>query len=132
MQLGHCNPKCTLLVDTGAELSLVKINIINQLSSFINTDEILSFTGINTLPVKTMGSFSTEIVLPNNLKIKHKFQVMHSSFPIPTDGILGRDFLRKYRCSINYDKWLLSGFFNSDKVYIPIEDNIEGIFILPP
>lgn len=124
--------ECTLLVDSGAELSILKINNIDLGNSLINSYGKCTITGINNLPVETLGSTSTKISLPSNVAVDHTFQLVDSSFPIPTDGILGRDFLTKFRCVINYDTWLLSGVFNSTEIHIPIEDNLNGEFVLPP
>lgn len=91
-----------------------------------------SITGINNSPIETLGSTVTKIFLSNNVEVEHTFQLVDSTIPIPTDGILGRDFLTKYRCVINYDTWLLSGVFKSEEIRIPIEDNLNGEFVLPP
>lgn len=91
-----------------------------------------SITGINNSPIETLGSTVTKIFLSNNVEVEHTFQLVDSTIPIPTDGILGRDFLTKYRCVINYDTWLLSGVFKSEEIHIPIEDNLNGEFVLPP
>lgn len=53
----------------------------------------------------------TKKILSNNVEVDHTFQLVDSTFPIPTDGILGRDFLTKFCRIINYDTWLSSGFF---------------------
>lgn len=58
--------------------------------------------------------------------------MIEQNLPIPTDGILGRDFLCKYFCTIDYDTWMLSGRSNSDTFEIPIHDDIDGNIFLPP
>lgn len=131
IRLGFSSSECTLLVDSGAELSIFKNNKINQ-PLFINTNSKCSITGINNYSVQTLGSSETKIYLPDNSEIYHTFQLVDCSCPIPTDGILGRDFLIKFRCSINYDTWLLSGNFGSEEIQIPIEDNLNGEFVIPP
>lgn len=75
---------------------------------------------------------ATDIILPNNLEISHKFQIINQNFPIPTDGILGRDFLSKYHCKIDYDAWILTCSTISGTVDIPIEDNLASSFTIPP
>lgn len=131
VKLGFSSSESTLLVDSGAELSIFKVDKINQHHS-INSQEKCTITGINSLPVETLGSTETTIYLPNNLKINHTFQLVDSSFPIPTDGILGRDFFTKFHCSINYDTWFLTIVYNGETIEVPIEDNLDGDFILPP
>lgn len=58
---------------------------------------------------------------------------MPQEIPIPTDGILGRDFLVNYRCIIDYDTWTLSGYSKqSENFELTIEDTLNGDLILPP
>lgn len=119
------------MVDSGAELSIFKLNKINQ-TSLINHEAKCTITGINTLPLETIGAASTKIHFSNDVSIDHTFHLVDSTFPIPTDGILGRDFLSKFRCIVNYDTWILSGSINTEQFQIPIEDNLNGEFVLPP
>lgn len=39
-----------------------------------------------------------------HLSISHKFYVVSDDFPMPTHGILGKDFLRRHKCLIDYDE----------------------------
>lgn len=63
--------------------------------------------------------------------IEQKFHIVETDFPIPTDGIIGRDFLTKYRCKIDYEPWLLTVMLNEDELTIPIEDNYKRMLFLP-
>lgn len=97
----------------------------------ITTDKC-SITGIDNNPVQTIGSINANFQLPDNSAINHTFQVVEDNFPIPTDGILGRDFLSQYQCIINYDTWTLSCLNKGQLVEIIIEDNLKGDIVLPP
>lgn len=101
-------------------------------TKFVKTDEKCLLTGINNNAIQTLGTSITDIQLSNDSVINHKFQIVDESFPIPTDGILGRDFLTKYHCIVNYDTWTLTCFIKNEAVEILIEDNLEGEIILPP
>lgn len=68
----------------------------------------------------------------DSLSLVHSFQLVSGNFPIPTDGILERDFLIKFRCNIDYENWLLNFNFQNHVISIPIEDNINDCIILPP
>lgn len=131
LKLNFSETESTLLVDSGAEVSIFKVNSLKQ-SCLINSSEKCQKTGINNLSTETIGTASTDISFPNGISLQHKFQLVDQNFPIPTDGILGRDFFTKYHCSINYDTWFLTVITNGETQEIPIEDNLNGDFILPP
>lgn len=59
------------------------------------------------------------------------FYLIEDDFPIPTDGILGRDFLTTYRCEINYDTWILAAHVNNIRLEIPIRNNLNGSVWVP-
>lgn len=42
------------------------------------------------------------IMIFQHLNIEHKVHLVPDSFPIPTDGIIGKDFLRRFHCNISY------------------------------
>lgn len=50
-----------------------------------------------------------------NLTIPTEFQVIHSAFPIPHDGILGKPFITGNQTIINYQ---------TNKITLPTEDTI--------
>lgn len=96
------NSECTFLVDSGAEISVLKPTKVNQ---SINTDtsQICSITGIHQQALDTLGTINVPLHLPYDCTVIHKFHLIPEDLPIPTDGILGRDFLTKFRCVIDYD-----------------------------
>lgn len=131
MKLGLSDSVNLLLVDTGADVSILKPGKIfaNQI---VDTNNKCTITGINKISVDTLGSITTSIRLNEETELMHKFQIVHQEFPITADGILGRDFLVKYNCKIDYDTWILYVNFNAETFEIPIEDNVNGEFVLPP
>lgn len=131
LRLDFLDSECTLLVDSGAEISIFKTNRINP-ATFVDTNDQCSVSGINDYAVPTLGTALTYISLQNQNKIGHKFHLVDHPLPIPTDGILGRDFLCKYHCTIDYDTWILTGRNKSENFEFPIHDSIEGNIFLPP
>ena len=67
----------------------------------------------------------------NDYQIANTFHLVDNTFAIPTDGILGRDFLTKHKCEIYYDAWELKIYFNANYFHIPIKDNLRGSIIIP-
>lgn len=104
---------------------------MNQPGEITITDQC-TITGINKHKTTTLGSITIELDVDNNTTLHHKFQIVDQTFPIPTDGILGRDFLAKYHCRIDYDTWMLTCVQNNEEIEIPIQDNLEGALIIPP
>lgn len=75
----------------------MKPNKLNQ-NEIIAVDDKCIITGINEHSTETLGSMTIDLHVTNDLIVFHKFQIVNQEFPIPTDGILGRDFLSKYHC----------------------------------
>lgn len=125
------NAECTLLVDSGAEISVFKpTKLIN--STIIDKSQTCSITGIQQQPVQTSGTIVIPLQLSDNCIINHRFHVVPEDLPIPTDGILGRDFLAKFKCIIDYDTWTLTSIINSQLIQIPIQDRFHEDLIIPP
>lgn len=95
----HCtfqieNKPVTLLIDTGAGISIIKPDKTGLAS--LNSNELVSIVGIsgNKSSIPSLGT--TEISLDN--LSKYKFHV--ANINIKADGILGNDFLHHFNCNI--------------------------------
>jgi len=94
--------KCKLLLDTGSELSLIKISsLIDQ--TIIYEDIIYQLKGINNQHVATLERTQLDVQIGNKT-ISAEFQIVHSAFLIPNDGILGRLIMIKNEIIMNYQK----------------------------
>ena len=122
--------KCSFLIDTGADISLLKANIVKG-STIVNTDTKCNITGISTDNIPTLGSTDARIILTEEKQIIQTFQLVEKDVHIPTDGILGRDFLVKYHCKIDYDTWLLSGHDDNETFEFAIESDVDGDIFIP-
>lgn len=124
------NSKCTLIIDSGADISLFKIGKISPYQK-INPAKKFNLTGVTDGSIETLAETTTNIRFHNGLTVEHTFQIVPNDFPIPTDGILGRDFLIKYRCNINYETWILNINVHNQLIDIPIEDNLNNAIVIP-
>lgn len=124
------NSKCTLIIDSGADISLFKIGKILP-HQHINPIRKFNLTGVTEGSIETLAETTTNLRFFNNLTINHSFQIVPDEFPIPTDGILGRDFLIKYKCNINYETWILNINVQNQFIDIPIEDNLNNAIVIP-
>lgn len=124
------NCKCTFIVDTGAEISILKQEKLNPMHLF-NPSKVFRVTGITEGVTNTIGEANTDITFLNGLTVNHSFQLVGCEFSILTDGILGRDFFIKYKCTLDYESWLLNFNFNNCIVTVPIEDKFNESILIP-
>lgn len=123
----HTHSPLTFLIDTGAEISLCKEDNMEYYEK--NEDDYCNLTGISTDVIKSVGSTWVKMEFGNEV-IEHKIQVVKNDFPIKTDGILGRDFLLRYRCSIDYDRLVVSFTLKGNEVVLPIYDKAYKINVI--
>lgn len=90
------------LLDTGADISIIKKEFIKG-ETVCDPETKVQIKGITTENVETLAICNAFIELPDNFKIQHKFHIVNDEFPILCTGILGKDFLEKFKCSIDYE-----------------------------
>jgi len=110
--LGNAN----LLVDTGADLNLIKINTLKD-DIIVSTSKVQRMMGIANQLISTLGA-TTLTVANNGQNIETEFHVVPSDFLISGDGILGDLFLRDNKISINVAGDHITSMIN-DKTTIP-------------
>jgi len=91
-----------LLLDTGSELNLIKLNKLQD-DILVTSTNIYTMQGISDKLVDTLGSTMLTVSLDNE-KYETEFQVVDSTFPIVGDGILGNPFLRANKIIIDVGK----------------------------
>lgn len=94
------------LLDTGADISVVKRQFINE-NSICNPNIKCTIKGITEENVYTLAVCDALISLSDEVQISHPFHIVPESFPINCVGILGKDFLEQFSCSIDYGTKLL-------------------------
>lgn len=122
----------TFLVDTGATISIFKENKLKN-NKFINYNSKCGISGIEANLRYTLGSTHTHLLL-NNHAVEHTFHIVENNFPIPADGIIGLDFISKYKGVVNYNEWKLTIYpeNNAYGISIPIHDSHpENVLFLP-
>lgn len=113
-------------MDTEAHISLVKIGTIYD-ENEINTSHIINIRGITQEVTPTLGTIILELI-QGNFIIEHEFHVLENDTPIPTDGIIGKDFLKMHECIINYQNMTI--YMPKISLEIPIQS--EDKLIIPP
>lgn len=121
----------TFLVDTQSDISLIKQSDISNPSTIDTTKKIYIKACIPGI-VQTIGVIDAFIII-DDTKIPYRFHVVPSNFLIPTNGIIGKDFLRQYKCNVNYLDEMLYLQFHSKTYKIPfVEDISRGVLTIPP
>lgn len=107
LKLDIQNGRClNLLVDTGSAICILKKQSIHG-ETMCYPESKCKITGINDNPIITLAQCSGNIYIDHETKIKQKFQIVSDNFPLPCDGILGKDFLQTNSCIIDYSKNIL-------------------------
>ena len=101
------NNEFNFLIDTGASVSLLKINNLNpNHKTEIKTDIKISIKGITDGTISSFGLVSVYMT-KNGHRFHHFFHLVDSD-TVPYDGILVADFLTKHNAIINYKTNLIS------------------------
>lgn len=99
----------------------------------INRNEIVAMKVITQERQYSIGSVEI-ILIFEHLSIEHKIHVVRDDFPMPSHGIIGKDFLKAYSCGFDYfDMTFTVRPENSVPAKIPIQCEIlNGLSVLPP
>lgn len=125
------NSNITLLIDTGADISVFKRTKI-RFDQMITTSNRCKIRGVTKGIQDTIGTTETNISI-DEYTLNHTFHIVSNEFPIPSDGILGRDFISKYKCLLDYSNWTMTFRVGHERICVPIYNNPqEDIIIIPP
>ena len=92
MVVNYKNTKLSFLIDTGADISICKLNLINKDEKI--KDETITLTGITKEKVGSNGIANLKFDIYGK-QLNNNFHLVNSHFPIQSSGILGKDFLQK-------------------------------------
>jgi hypothetical protein len=120
--------KINLLLDTGAELNLIKLNTLQD-DVQVSNKKIYNMQGINDKLVSTLGSTILTVSIDNNETYETEFQVVDSTFPIVGDGILGNPFLKANKIIIDMEKEELSTRNENSTVIPPRSELIIPVHV---
>lgn len=100
--IGVVGESTRFLIDTGAEVSLLKIDKARR-DIVVKEDEAVGITGINVGSFRTFGTSQADVIIDGNI-LHHKFQLIRKCNETKYDGILGHDFLRKFGVHIKFSE----------------------------
>lgn len=120
-------PVINLLLDSGSDVSILKINI-PDLNGFVNVNNPVKLNGITANSISTLGRFVGQLKFEDIL-LAQTFYLVTSAFPIVQDGLLGRDFLQQTSAILDYSRNSIQLF---GKINYPFNANFQEIPYEPP
>lgn len=99
--LSIMNRPVKFLIDTGSSISLINNNCVKQDTNFIY-DKKVQIMGATGHSATTLALVATKISIEDQ-NLEHHFHVYGSGISINADGILGWDFINKFRGNIDFE-----------------------------
>ena len=84
------------MIDTSAARNLIKQKVLNP-EVPINSQNVLKLTGINDLPLYTLGQLKINIFRYSTI-----FNIIPNEVPVEEYGVLGSKFFQDNNVNINY------------------------------
>lgn len=109
---------CTFLLDTQADVSVIKFSSIYHNIPY-DTSNYIDIRGVTEHLIRSLGSTELKV---NGHKLAQKLFIVPDEFNIPSDGILGKDFLKRFQCTINYSNMTLTIHTDNNKLILKILD----------
>lgn len=139
IQTNLSNEQNTFLSDSQADISVIKRSAFTKPFSY-NPNEIITVKGVTKDSIESLGTAIISMII-DNIRIEHKFHIFDDTLNIPTDGIIGKDFLKTHHCCIDYgimalvirtpygeSKLKIRTEFENGDIYIPPRAEIFKLF----
>lgn len=125
------NDSLNFLIDSQADISIIKQSFItNQLAIDYNSQ--IYIKGITDEHINSIGTTNIIIYFENTC-LSHILHVVPDDFAIPVCGILGKDFLKNFNCTLEYSTMTLTIQVNECSITIDIwEGPEENTIVIPP
>lgn len=104
-------------------------------TAVINKDRLTNIVGVTDGSIASLGSIKSSLVPdPTQPEINLTFTVVPDHFPIPVDGIIGKDFIKANNCALDYLTMTFTIRHDNRSVSLPIiDDSLNDIYhIIPP
>lgn len=119
------------MADTQADISVIKLSALTKNFTYDPT-ETITVRGVTKDSIYSLGTVCLRLKI-DNFSIEHKFHLFDDSLNIPTDGILGKDFLKAHRCNIDYDSMTCTIRSPNQELHLQIHSELEnGDIFIPP
>lgn len=123
--------ECTFLLDSQAEISVIKISSLYKAITY-DVSDYIDIQGVTDQMIRSLGSIRCEFFFPGYNLPQHLY-IVPDDFNMPSDGILGKNFLKPYQCDFSYSTSTLTMYTPIG----PIETRIfegpdEDTLVIPP
>jgi len=81
--------------------------------------------------VKSYGKVDLKLQY-EGININHSFHLISSQLPLVTDGIIGRDLLRRFKSKIDYETFTITLTADQGDITIPMRDYFTKNITIPP
>lgn len=115
-----------MLIDSGASCSIVYSETLHK-NEYV--DEYASKIKGICGSIKTIGKSSLNVYIGGSV-FQHEFLVT-SKFNDEVDGLIGSDFLTKYKANIDYQKFLVSFLKENKRICVQLESSHECFHTVP-
>lgn len=127
------NKKCSFLIDTGSDITLIKQSCLDNLDQ-INSSHSCKISGVTSKNTKSLGLIHGKFFFDNS-EVIQDIHVVDDTFNIQTDGILGRDFFFITNSKIDYEDLTITLHFTNYEYKIPLQtkfnDKVSKVFVPP-
>lgn len=118
------------LVDSQADISVIKISALTN-NFYYDISEKILIKGVTNSTISSMGTVMIDLIV-DNVTIEHKFHLVDDDMAIPTDGIIGKDFIKLNRCCLDYDSMSLTIRLPQFDLNVPIRSELGDNMINIP
>lgn len=134
LRIEHSQQTKHFLVDSQADITILKYASI-PMNAKLNKTDIITIRGITNEKQFSLGSTTIGFIIENVI-IEQKVHIVSNDFSMPTDGIIGKDFLRRNNCIITYENQTLTIKPTINKngiaVQIPLKVKLRQNMFIPP
>lgn len=120
----------TFLIDTQADISLIKQSSITK-EILVNKKDIIHIKGVTNNIIDSLGSVLLNFTINNEL-VTNKLFIVPDNFAIPSDGILGKDFLKPRQSILNYRTMTLIFKNRNSFLSLNLLDSMNNNLYIPP
>lgn len=122
---------CTFLLDTQAEVSVIKVSSLHKAIPYDRYD-FIDIRGITDQLIRSLGAIHCEFFF-NGVILPQHLYIVPDTFNMPSDGILGKNFLKTYQCDFSFRTSTLTMYTARG----PISTNIyegpnDNSLVIPP
>lgn len=106
-------------IDTGSAVSLINSSSLNWFKFASRARKARSLVGVTGTLLETIEERDVEVKISPSLKVIHRFTIT-SACPFPGDVLLGIDFLRRFKFSLDHKPFPSKCGLRINEEYLPV------------